>query len=73
MKAQQSDLTRWMKAQRTRHHLRQQDAAALFRVSLPTYQRWEQGQMIPTIQHQRLMTLEYAELDRQSQNQRNAS
>jgi DNA-binding transcriptional regulator YiaG len=64
MKAQQSDLTRWMKAQRMRHHLRQQDAADLFHVSLPTYQRWEQGQMVPTIQHQRLMTLEYAELDR---------
>jgi DNA-binding transcriptional regulator YiaG len=67
MKAQQSDLTRWMKAQRTAHGLLQTEAAALFQVSLATYRRWEQGQMIPTPQHQRLMQLEYAELDRQSQ------
>jgi DNA-binding transcriptional regulator YiaG len=67
MKATKTELTEWMRTQRIHHGLRQQDAAELFHVSLPTYQRWEQGQMIPTIQHQRLMTLEYAELDRQSQ------
>jgi DNA-binding transcriptional regulator YiaG len=64
MKAVKTELTHWMRTQRIQHGLRQSDAAALFHVSLPTYQRWEQGQMVPTVQNQRLMQLEYAELDR---------
>jgi transcriptional regulator with XRE-family HTH domain len=67
MKATKTELTHWMREQRIQHGLRQLDAAALFRISLPTYRRWEQGQMVPTIQHQRLMQLEYAELDRTKQ------
>jgi DNA-binding transcriptional regulator YiaG len=69
MKATKTELTHWMRTQRIQHGLRQSDAAALFHVSLPTYQRWEQGQMVPTVQHQRLMHLEYAELDRQKKEQ----
>jgi DNA-binding transcriptional regulator YiaG len=64
MKATKTELTHWMRMVRIQHGLRQSDAAQLFHVSLPTYRRWEQGQMVPTVQHQRLMQLEYAELDR---------
>jgi DNA-binding transcriptional regulator YiaG len=57
MKAVKTELTHWMRTQRIQHGLRQSDAAALFHVSLPTYQRWEQGH------------LEYAELDRTKKEQ----
>jgi DNA-binding transcriptional regulator YiaG len=69
MKATKTELTQWMRTMRIQHGLRQSDAAALFHISLPTYQRWEQGQMTPTWQHQRLMQLEYAELDRTKKEQ----